>query len=88
MSATLTSHFAGNKATLFDFQLAEKMNKDYHITIKEFKKYPYFSSASWTSFKISLATLFIGGMVVSFGVNFGNYYPSAAYRGNFQDMGS
>jgi pterin-4a-carbinolamine dehydratase len=27
VSVRLTSHFAGNKVTLFDFQLAEHMNK-------------------------------------------------------------
>lgn len=27
VAVTLTSHFAGNKVTLFDFQLAEHMNQ-------------------------------------------------------------
>ena len=54
VSVTLTSHFAGNKVTLFDFQLAEQMNKDYKITSRTFRPYPYLSNSQWSSILIFL----------------------------------
>ena len=34
VSVRLTSHFAGNKVTLFDFELAENMNQTYKAAAK------------------------------------------------------
>ena len=45
INVTLTSHFAGNKVTLYDFQLAERMNKGFKISLKNFKLYPFLSQA-------------------------------------------
>ena len=38
----LTSHFANNKVTLFDFELAEHMNQTYSDTVGSFKMFPRF----------------------------------------------
>ena len=38
----LTSHFANNKVTLFDFELAEHMNTTYSDTQGSFKMFPRF----------------------------------------------
>lgn len=40
VSVKLTSHFAGNKLSLLDFQLAEIMNTQNKIVLKTFKKFP------------------------------------------------
>ena len=42
LEARLTSHFANNTATLFDFELAEEMNKQYFYTLKKYNQYPFF----------------------------------------------
>ena len=77
----MSSHFAGNKVTLFDFQLAEHMNQQYTVTQRWFSKYPIISSKSWTSIKIFLASFVLINFVFQLGYNWGNYYPSAAQRG-------
>lgn len=60
VSVHLTSHFAGNKVTLFDFELAEQMNRDYKITTKTFRLYPFMSNRQWSSILIFVGTyLFI-----------------------------
>jgi pterin-4a-carbinolamine dehydratase len=60
VAANLTSHFAGNKATLLDFQLAEAMNKAYKITLKEHNMFPYISEKTWASFKIWFTVFLFG----------------------------
>ena len=81
VSVKLTSHFAGNKVTLFDFQLAEHMNQQFKITQRWFSKYPLISSRSWTSFKIFLGCFVLVNFAFQLGTHWGNYYPSAAQRG-------
>ena len=54
LTVTLTSHFAGNKVTLFDFELAEHMNKQYALAQHDFKLYPLFSQKAWGSFLVFL----------------------------------
>ena len=39
----LTSHFAGNKVTRLDFELAEAMNESHKYTMSSFKMFPRFS---------------------------------------------
>jgi hypothetical protein len=81
VSIKLTSHFAANKVTLFDFQLAEHMNQQYKVTQRWFTQYPLISSKSWTSFKIFLAGFVLINFAFQIGTHWGNYYPSAAQRG-------
>jgi len=40
----LTSHFAGNKVTRLDFELAEAMNEAYSITLSTFSMFPWLSN--------------------------------------------
>jgi len=42
VNVRLTSHFANNKVTLFDFELAEQMNKEFKASLKG-SLYPRFS---------------------------------------------
>ena len=41
----LTSHFAGNKVTRLDFELAEAMNEAYGITLSTYSMFPFFTNA-------------------------------------------
>ena len=43
VNVKLTSHFANNKVTLFDFQIAEHMNQQSQVTTKWFREHPFFS---------------------------------------------
>ena len=56
----LTSHFAGNKVTRLDFELAEAMNEAYTITKSSYRMFPWTSSAQWTSLKIAAGAIAIG----------------------------
>jgi len=60
--------------TLYDFQLAERMNKDFKITAKEFKLYPLLSRSAWASILIFVASYFIIQQLLSFWITF-NFYP-------------
>lgn len=80
MNVTLTSHFAGNKVTLYDFQLAERMNKDYQIAAKNFKMFPYFQSNTWSSIFVALGTFFVIANVLGFAIGIQNPYPSSLQR--------
>lgn len=82
VSVKLTSHFAGNKVTLFDFQLAEHMNQQFKITGRWFIEYPLFSSKTWTSLKVFLLTFFGVCITLQYGMHWGNWYPSASQRGH------
>jgi len=77
----LTSHFANNKATLFDFQLAEHMNQQYKVTQKWFTQYPLLSSRAFTSWKIFIASFILFNFTLSIGFSWGRSYPSATQRG-------
>lgn len=77
----LTSHFANNKVTLFDFELAEKMNGQYKITLKTFRMYPIIDDKTWASVKIFVAAFILGSFALQFFTHLGNYYPSSTQRG-------
>jgi pterin-4a-carbinolamine dehydratase len=81
VNVRLSSHFANNKVTLFDFQLAEHMNQQYKVTQKWFIQYPLISSKAYTSWKIALASFVIFNFVLSIGFSWGRTYPSATNRG-------
>lgn len=81
MAIKLSSHFAGNKVTLFDFQLAEHMNKQFKVTQKWFSEYPLFSSAFWATFKIFAVSFVLFSFALQLATHWGNFYPSAAQRG-------
>lgn len=85
ISARLTSHFAGNKVTLYDFQLAENMNKSYTITLKEYNAYPKISPKTIASFNIYMLTFFVGAVLFNYGYYWGENYVPAAQRGNFYE---
>lgn len=70
----LTSHFAGNKATLFDFELAEHMNEQAKISLKEFRMYPYINDKQWTSIKIFLLAFIGGTIALNLVLNFEDLY--------------
>lgn len=73
LQVTLTSHFAGNKVTRLDFELAEEMNEQYERTLSSFKMFPYFSSSEWASIKIALGVFVFGTVLYRFST--GTKYP-------------
>ncbi len=83
----LTSHFANNKVTLFDFQLAEHMNQQSQVTQKWFRKHPMMTDKAWSSWKIFIVAFFAINMSVQLGVHFGDFYPSALQRGEKPQAG-
>ena len=87
MQVKLTSHFANNKVTLFDFQLAEHMNKQYTITQKWFTPYPFVDSKTWSSLKIFIACFFLFNFGLQIGTHWGIMYPSASQRGEKPQAG-
>ena len=82
MRVRLTSHFAGNKVTLYDFQLAEQMNASYKISQKEFNMYPKISARTWATWKILLSAYLIGALTFQFFAYWGQDYPTAMQRGD------
>lgn len=87
MNVKLTSHFAGNKVTLFDFQLAENMNKQMQITQKWFSPYPWVTSSQWTTFKIFIVTFVLVNFAFQMVTHWGVLYPSASQRGEKPQAG-
>lgn len=81
VTVRLTSHFANNKVTLFDFQLAEHMNKQYKITQKWHSRFPLFTEKTWATWKIAIIGFFLLNFTIQLGANWGNLYPSATQRG-------
>jgi hypothetical protein len=77
----LTSHFAGNKVTLFDFELAESMNANYKIAQKSFTPYPFITDRAWSSVLIFIGFYVVSVITLSFFANIGHPYPSSAQRG-------
>lgn len=69
----LTSHFAGNKVTLYDFQLAERMNRDFKITAKEFRLFPFLRRESWASFFIFMGAYLVIMQLTSIIVTLNHY---------------
>ena len=52
----LTSHFANNKVTLFDFELAEHMNFQYGEVKSDFKLFPRVSERNLVSLSIGVGS--------------------------------
>ena len=77
----LTSHFAANKVTLFDFQLAEHMNQQYKVTQKWHRKFPIITDKAWASWKIAVIGFFMFNLTIQIGTHWGDKYPSASQRG-------
>jgi len=77
----LTSHFAGNKVTLLDFQLAEHMNQQFTVTQKWHREHPFLSGKSWASLKIFLASFFLFNFALQLSAHWGVLEPTAAQRG-------
>ena len=82
VNVKLTSHFAGNKVTLLDFELAENMNEQFQIVQHDFKMFPLFTEKNWASFKL----LVFGSIFVIFCVqtvvHWGRTYPLSEDRGD------
>lgn len=76
VSTKLTSHFAGNKVTLFDFELAEQMNDQYKITKSKFRMYPFLSSHQWSSVMISGIGSILGLLIFGFSKHWYDKYKS------------
>lgn len=60
----LTSHFADNKVTKRDYQLAEAMNKQYQSSTKSFRMYPRFDRSQIVSMQIGAVCFLLGGLVI------------------------
>ena len=56
ISVKLTSHFANNKVTLFDFELAEHMNQVYSETKSSFKMFQRFQERQMVNLCIGVGT--------------------------------
>ena len=82
----MTSHFAGNKVTLYDFQLAEAMNQSYKIALKSYSAYPWIKPKTAASWKIFYFTFL--GILVTFNLirKYGEQYESAFVTGSFDDF--
>ena len=52
MNVKLTSHFAGNKVTRLDFELAEAMNNSYFLTAGRYSLAPLLDEKAWSTLKI------------------------------------
>lgn len=61
VTVRLTSHFANNKVTLFDFELAQSMNTEFKRAAK-FNAFPRFTSSQYVS-----AAVAVGSAVFLFG---------------------
>lgn len=62
----LTSHFAGNKVTRLDFQLAEEMNNQFDITASSFKMFPWFSRSQIANMKIAFGAFVLTSFLFKF----------------------
>lgn len=58
VTVRLTSHFANNKVTLFDFELAEAMNKEFKSSLK-YNMFPRYTQTQYYSVGIALASTVI-----------------------------
>jgi pterin-4a-carbinolamine dehydratase len=82
VNVTLTSHFAGNKVTLFDFQLAEHMNNQLQVSQKWYWRYPLLEEKSWSSIKIAFVGLFLFSTALQIGTHWGENYATSRQRGH------
>ena len=48
----MTSHFAGNRVTRLDFELAEAMNNSYFLTAGRFSRSPLADEKLWSTIRI------------------------------------
>ena len=64
INVTLTSHFAGNKVTRLDFELAEAMNDAYSLTAGRHSMHPRFDTKQWASLKIGVGLFVLGSFIV------------------------
>ena len=64
VNVTLTSHFADNKVTRLDFQLAEILNEEYAVASSTFKMHTYFDKKEWASIKIAFGSLALGAFLL------------------------
>ncbi len=87
VNVKLTSHFANNKVTLFDFQIAEHMNQQQQVTSKWFREYPFIGDKSWASFKIFLVSFVLFNFSLQIGFYWGNLQPTSAQRGQTPQAG-
>ena len=62
----LTSHFAGNKVTRLDFELAERMNKVFKSNAKSFKMNPMFTARQSATYQYAFGILLFGSLFVKF----------------------
>jgi hypothetical protein len=62
VNVTLTSHFAGNKVTRLDFELAEAMNDEFTVVNNTYQMFPLINSKKWVSIRIAVGML-VGGFV-------------------------
>ena len=52
VNVKLTSHFAGNRVTRLDFELAEAMNNSYFLTAGKFSRSPLHDEKLWSTIRI------------------------------------
>jgi pterin-4a-carbinolamine dehydratase len=52
VNVKLTSHFAGNRVTRLDFELAEAMNNSYFLTAGRFSRGPLADEKLWSTIRI------------------------------------
>ena len=64
VNVTLTSHFAGNKVTRLDFELAEAMNDAYTLTAGRHQMHPRIDTKQWASFKIGVGVFVLGSVLL------------------------
>ena len=60
INVTLTSHFAGNKVTRLDFELAEALNNAHALTAGRYSMHPRFDAKQWASLKIGIGMFVLG----------------------------
>jgi len=72
----LTSHFANNTATIFDFELAEQMNEQAIYAGHEFSMYTYLSNQAKTSWKIFIVGYIFGALFLQFALSLSKKYPT------------
>ena len=65
INVTLTSHFAGNKVTRLDFELAEAMNNAYTVTAGHHRMHPRLDKGQWASLKIGVGAFVLGSLFFS-----------------------
>jgi hypothetical protein len=87
VNVMLTSHFANNKVTLFDFQLAEHMNQQQQITGKWYREHPLIGDKTWASWKIFLVSFVLFNFGLQVGTHWGNFHPSSSQRGEKPQAG-